>query len=215
MVTTHFFNRRLHSLLGVLPTGSFLLIHLTVNSYAMRGPEDYNKAAGFMESLPFLTVLEWVFIFLPLLYHAVYGLYVALQANYKNVTNYGYFRNVMFMLQRITGIITLLYVSWHIWQTRVQIGLGKEELNFSLMTEILENKLYLAIYIVSVVAAIFHFTNGMWQFLVSWGITIGPRAQRLSAYFWVAAFIVMSITAVYGLFAFIDPEYVKQAEALR
>ncbi|HWO95074.1 MAG TPA: succinate dehydrogenase, partial [Bacillus sp. (in: firmicutes)] len=34
-----FFNRRLHSLLGVIPVGIFLIQHLVVNHFATRGPE--------------------------------------------------------------------------------------------------------------------------------------------------------------------------------
>lgn len=209
-MTTHYFNRKLHSLMGAIPVGGFLLVHFTVNYYATRGPEAYNKAAEFMESLPFLTVLEWVFIFLPLLYHAVYGLYIAIQADFKNAADYGYFRNMMFMLQRITGIITLIFVGWHIWETRVQVGLGNEELNFFLMTDILSNNFKLAFYIIGVTAAIFHFCNGMWSFLVSWGITIGPRAQRISAYFWLSLFVIFTVFGIYVLFAFLDPQYVNQ-----
>ncbi len=207
MATSHFFNRRLHSLLGIIPVGAFLLVHLTVNYMATRGPESFNSAAHFMESLPYLAVLEWVLIFLPLLYHAIYGLYVAFQADYGNVTNYGYFRNFMFMLQRITGVITLIFLGWHIWETRVQMAFG-EELNFEMMTNILSNTGMMIFYIVGVVSAIFHFSNGMWSFLVSWGITIGPRSQRLSSYFWMLVFVLVSIIAVSALFAFVNPEYI-------
>lgn len=210
MATSHFFNRRLHSLLGIIPVGAFLLVHLTVNYMATRGPESFNRAGEFMESLPYLPVLEWGFIFLPLLYHAIYGLYVALQADYGNVTHYGFFRNVMFMLQRITGIITLIFVGWHIWETRLQMALGTKELNFEMMADILSNTGMMVFYIIGVVSAIFHFSNGMWSFLVSWGITIGPRSQRISSYVWMIVFVLVSIVGVSALFAFVNPEYVNQ-----
>ena len=200
MATSHFFNRRLHSLLGIIPVGVFLLIHLTVNYMATRGPEAFNEAAGFMASLPYLYVLEFAVIFLPLLYHAVYGLYVAFQAK-NNVGNYSYFRNVMFMIQRYTGIITLVFVGWHVWETRAQKFFG-EEVNFDMMSNILSNNFSMIFYIVGVVAAIFHFSNGMWSFLVSWGITIGPRAQRLSSIVWMVVFVLVSIVAISALFAF-------------
>ncbi|WP_399167980.1 succinate dehydrogenase cytochrome b558 subunit [Tepidibacillus sp. HK-1] len=208
MATTHYFNRKLHSLLGIIPVGVFLLIHLTVNYQATKGPEAFNSAAGFMESLPYLAVLEWVLIFLPLLYHAIYGLYVAFQAKH-NVNNYGYFRNVMFFLQRMTGIVTLIFVGWHVWETRVQMALGAE-LNYELMANILKNNWAFVFYLVGVISAVFHFANGMWSFLVSWGITIGPRAQRISSYVWMVVFVAVSIIAVSALFAFVNPVYVEQ-----
>jgi len=210
MGTTHYFNRKLHSLLGIIPVGVFLMIHLTVNYMATKGPESFNNAAGFMESLPYLAVLEWVLIFLPLLYHAIYGLYVAFQAKH-NVGNFGYFRNVMFMLQRYTGIITLIFVGWHVWQTRVQMALG-DELNFNMMVNILQNNWMMVFYLVGVISAIFHFANGMWSFLVSWGITIGPRSQRISTYVWMVVFVLVSIIAVSALLSFTNPEYISQAK---
>jgi len=75
-----FANRRLHSLLGVVPIGVFLIQHLTVNHFATRGEEAFNNAAHFMENLPFRYFLEIFVIFLPLLYHAIYGIYIAFTA---------------------------------------------------------------------------------------------------------------------------------------
>ena len=40
-----FFNRRLHSLLGVIPIGLFLVQHLVVNHFATEGEESFNNAA--------------------------------------------------------------------------------------------------------------------------------------------------------------------------
>ncbi|KPD01523.1 Succinate dehydrogenase cytochrome b558 subunit [Geobacillus sp. BCO2] len=53
-----FYYRRLHSLLGVIPVGVFLVQHLVVNHFATRGPEAFNRAAAFMENLPFRYFLE-------------------------------------------------------------------------------------------------------------------------------------------------------------
>ena len=208
MAVSHFFIRRLHSLLGVIPVSAFLFVHLTVNFQAVGGPEAFEEAVGLMESLPFLPVLEWVLIFLPLLFHAIYGLYVAFQADYSNVIRYGFFRNIVFILQRITGFITLIFVAWHVWETRVQMALGKE-LNFELMSDILSNTGMMIFYLVGVIAAIFHLSNGMWLFLITWGVTIGPRAQKISSYVWGVLFILLSIIAVSALFAFTNPEYVN------
>ncbi|MBD3843898.1 MAG: succinate dehydrogenase, partial [Campylobacterales bacterium] len=70
-----FLLRRLHSLLGVIPVGIFLIQHLVVNHFATKSPDAFNKAAHFMESLPFRYALEIFVIFLPILFHAIYGLY--------------------------------------------------------------------------------------------------------------------------------------------
>ncbi|KOP83654.1 succinate dehydrogenase cytochrome b558 subunit [Cytobacillus solani] len=196
-----FFNRRLHSLLGVIPIGLFLIQHLVVNHFATGGEESFNKAAGFMEHLPFRIILETFIIFLPILFHAIYGLYIAFTAK-NNASRFGFFRNWMFLLQRVTGVITLIFIVWHVWQTRVQAAFGAE-VNFQMMENILSNPFMLWFYIICVVSAIFHFANGLWSFCVSWGITISPRSQLISTYVTMGIFVALSIVGIRAIFAFV------------
>jgi succinate dehydrogenase / fumarate reductase cytochrome b subunit len=196
-----YLNRRLHSLLGVIPVGVFLIQHLVVNNFATRGEEAFNNAAHFMESLPFRIVLETFIIFLPLLYHAIYGIYIAFTAK-NNVSKFGYFRNWMFMLQRISGVVTLVFVSWHVWETRIAAAFGAD-VNFDMMASIFSNPFMIVFYIVGVVSTIFHFANGLWSFAVSWGITVTPRSQLISTYVTIALFLALSYVGVSTIFAFV------------
>ncbi len=196
-----FTNRRLHSLLGVIPVGVFLIQHLVVNHFATSGPDAFNAAAKFMENLPFRFVLETVIIFLPLLYHAIYGIYIAFTAR-NNVSNYSFFRNWMFLLQRISGIITLIFISWHVWETRIAAAFGAE-VNFDMMASILSSPFMLIFYVVGVISTIFHFANGLWSFAVSWGITITPRSQLISTYVTIGIFIALSVVGIRAIFAFV------------
>ncbi|WP_070121750.1 succinate dehydrogenase cytochrome b558 subunit [Bacillus marinisedimentorum] len=198
-----FFYRRLHSLLGVIPVGLFLVEHLFTNYFAVSGATAYNDAVKFLEELQFRYFLEIFFIFIPLLYHAVYGLYIAFQAK-NNVSRYGYFRNWMFMLQRVTGIITLIYITWHVWETRVQAAFGAE-VNFNMMVKILDNPFMFAFYIIGILSAVFHFANGLWSFAVTWGITQSPRSQQITTYVTMVIFVLVSYMGIRALFAFIDP----------
>ncbi|PLT32347.1 succinate dehydrogenase cytochrome b558 subunit [Bacillus sp. V5-8f] len=195
-----FANRRLHSLLGVIPVGVFLIQHLVVNSYGLRGEEAFNNAANFMGSLPFRLLLETVVIYLPLLFHAVYGIYIAFTAK-NNVGRYGYFRNWMFMLQRLTGIITLVFVVWHLWETRIQAALGTH-VDFQMMENILSNPFMLWFYIIGIVSTTFHFANGLWSFAVSWGLTVSPKSQRISTYVTLVIFVALSALGVSTILAF-------------
>ncbi len=113
-----FYWRRLHSLLGVVPIGIFLVQHLVINHFAVYGEESFNKAAGFMAGLPFVILLEIFVIYLPILYHAVLGVYIAFTAN-NNVARFGFFRNWMFKLQRLTGLITIVFIAWHVYGKHV------------------------------------------------------------------------------------------------
>jgi succinate dehydrogenase / fumarate reductase cytochrome b subunit len=196
-----FMYRKLHSLLGVIPVGLFLLVHLTVNYFATYGAERYNAAAHFMESLPFRYVLEAFFIFLPLLFHAIYGLYIAFQASHNTAT-YGYLRNWMFRLQRVSGVVTLIFLAWHVWETRIAAALGAT-VDYNLMAEIVSNPYVLVFYIVGIVSTTFHFANGLWSFFVSWGITVTPRSQLISTYVTFGVFIAITFIGVRAILAFV------------
>lgn len=209
MFKNSYFNRKLHSLLGVIPVGFFLIEHLLTNYSAFKGGH-----AGFLEhvewlhGLPLVLALEIFGIWIPLAYHAIYGLYVAYTAR-NNVTNYGYFRNQMFFLQRVTGVITFLFVAWHFFETRFQIAIGavaQEEIGIQ-MHHIASNPINFVLYCIGIVAAVFHFSNGMWSFLVSWGVTVGPKAQRVSTFVWMGVFVIMSVMFILALSAFVNPEF--------
>ncbi|PTX59334.1 succinate dehydrogenase subunit C [Melghirimyces profundicolus] len=198
-----FFHRRLHSLLGVIPVGFFLVEHLITNHEATKGAAAYVEQVEWIWGIPFLPVLEIFFIFLPLLYHGVYGLYIAFTAE-NNLSNFSTFRNIMFMLQRVTGVITLIFVTTHVWETRLKVALydyNAEQLT-SLTANLLSDPLTQVWYAIGIVAAVFHFSNGMWSFLVSWGVTVGPRAQRISSYVWAVVFVLVSYVGLRALFAF-------------
>ncbi|SDH34852.1 succinate dehydrogenase subunit C [Alteribacillus persepolensis] len=199
-----FMNRRLHSLLGVIPIGIFLIQHLTVNYFATRGAESFNAAAHFMESLPYRIFLEVFVIYLPILFHAIYGLYIVFQGK-SNTKRFGHFRNRMFLLQRITGVFLIIFIAWHVWETRVQAAMGAE-VNYDMMADILSSNFMLVFYIVGVLSATFHFSNGLWSFLVSWGITVTPRSQQIATYATVVLFIALSIVGMGALLAFINPD---------
>jgi succinate dehydrogenase / fumarate reductase cytochrome b subunit len=185
------------------------------NFLATISPERYQEQVAWLTGLPLVILLEIFFIWLPLLYHGVYGLYVAFQAR-NNITNYSFFRNQMFVWQRITGVLTFLFVVWHFAETRLQVALGnvpKEELG-ALIHQILSNPIALTLYIIGVIAASFHFCNGMWAFLVSWGITVGPKAQRISTYVWMIAFVIMSSMFIAALLAFTNQEFSGELSSL-
>ncbi len=215
-----FVNRRLHSLLGVIPVGFFLLEHLYTNYLASKGAEEFLGQVMWLWNLPFLLILEIFFIILPLLYHGIYGVYIAIQAK-SNPGQFSTFRNWMFTLQRITGVITLVFVLWHVWDTRIRVvGFGKEstlelakEMTVA-QAETIQNPIFFWVFIIGTVAAVFHLCNGMWAFLVSWGITVGPRAQRISTYVWMAVFVIVSIMGVQAALGFADDSFIQEVEKI-
>lgn len=177
----HFWLRRLHSLTGILPIGFFLLEHMFSNAFILRGPEAYNRQIEFLRSLPFVTFMEVTFIGLPILYHALYGIYVW-STGKANLAWYPYPKNFLYTLQRWTGLLAFLYIGYHVYHTRIVNALYGTEVSYARMQELLSVPGVFWFYVAGLAAVMFHFANGIWGFLVSWGITISQRSQRIAGF---------------------------------
>ena len=107
MFHTTFYLRRLHSLVGLLALGMVLFEHIFTNSMALGGAPALNGSLAVMELIPkpIFLMLEICGIAIPLLFHAIYGVYIALQAN-NNPGRFGYIRNWQFALQRSADFST-------------------------------------------------------------------------------------------------------------
>lgn len=204
-----YYARKIHSLLGVIPLSFFILEHLVTNFGAFEGGlAKFNDGVAFLNGLPLVFFMELFFIWLPLLYHGVFGLYIAYQSQ-PNTGSYNYERNWRFLLQRITGVITFMFVIWHVYETRVQVALGNvthEELG-GVIHAVVMNPVTFILYLIGVISTAFHFSNGIWSFLVSWGITVGPRAQRVSSVMCMGLFAIVSVLFILSLIAFRNVEF--------
>lgn len=196
----HFLLRRLHSLTGIVPIGGFLLFHFYENGAIFYGAEAYNEMSADARGIRYVELLEIFVVFLPLLYHAAYGLFIASYAR-NNTMSYNYSRNNLFMWQRVTGIIVLLFLLYHLWHFRFTQfwvgGANTESVMYSL--GYIPTFIF---YIVGVVASAFHLGNGIWTFLITWGITIGQRAQRISQIVTTSLSIVLSLIGIAIALAF-------------
>ncbi|TBL75991.1 succinate dehydrogenase [Paenibacillus thalictri] len=192
---------RLHSLAGIVPLGLFLFEHLYSNAVAMLGETAYNEQIGRLQSIPFLGLFELVCIALPLLYHAGYGIYIAFTGR-LNTRSYSYARNWMFVLQRVSGVVTLVFVLYHLWAFRFAQMLFGRTIDFGYVSGHLHHPPVLLFYAVGTLSAAFHFTNGLAAGLITWGITIRPQAQRVSARICFGLFIVLSVVWLATLLAF-------------
>jgi len=109
----HFLIRRLHSLMGLL-FGGYVTVHLLVNATGLN-PRDYQLNVDKIHSLePMLWLIEIVAIFIPLLVHALYGFYITWAGVKFNTTKYNYGGNYRYTLQRVAGMILLLFIAFHI-----------------------------------------------------------------------------------------------------
>src|SRR5918998_5370615 len=123
--------RKLHQLSGIVPLGAFLLEHLYTNSKAAhpeRGVADFNQAVADLQAIPYVLFIEITFIFIPLLYHAVYGLFITWETRPNNLS-YPYPRNWFYTIQRITGVILFFFILFHLLNFRFGLVPGLNEIS--------------------------------------------------------------------------------------
>ena len=198
--------RRIHSLTGIVPVGLFLLEHFFTNSAAMHGSEIYNSRVEFLLTLPFVLALEIGMIFLPLIFHAVYGIVIVFTGRANNIA-YGYGRNWNYLWQRISGFVLLAFISVHVfgtkgWVMQQTLPEGTHPDFFLRMQEILANPLMAIFYGLGIAAASYHFANGLWNFSITWGITVSQGAQRRFTLIWILLGLALFAVGIASLLSF-------------
>jgi succinate dehydrogenase / fumarate reductase, cytochrome b subunit len=194
--------RRLHSLSGVIPIGAFLLEHFISNAEAFKGPIAYGKQVEFLNSLPGVVFLELFFIWIPILYHGLYGIYIWYQGE-NNLAAYPWSGNWLYASQRWTGIIALIYIVQHTYYLRFTgVHLPTHPMEaFAKVQGEFQNPLMIAFYAIGIIAASWHFSYGLWLFAAKWGITTGENARRRFGYVCFAlalGLILIGAASMYG-----------------
>lgn len=160
----------------------------------------YDELAEFLESLPYLLAIEIPLIWAPILYHGLYGIYIHASGR-ENPLQYPYPNNAMYSLQRWSGIVTMIFIGWHFWQTRLANYLFGTPIDFRMMAEIFADPKWVVFYVVGLTAVSFHLGNGLRTFLLTWGVVVGDRARvtaaRVAAVFG-AIVLVVSLAAVWA-----------------
>jgi succinate dehydrogenase / fumarate reductase, cytochrome b subunit len=217
-----FLLRRLHSLSGIIPVGVFLFEHILIsNATATGGPAAYARQVRFLGGLPFVTVLELFGIWLPILFHSLYGFYIWWRGE-SNVTDYPWTGNWMYSAQRWTGIIAFAYILWHTWTMRfsgIDLHLFPGAAFGKVQAEVFHTGLFL-FYVAGLIAASWHFAYGIWLFCAKWGIITGQKAQKRLLVLCLAFFFVMTGAGLASLTAFrsrpqqpTDPDGARAVEA--
>ena len=202
--------RKLHQLTGIVPLGIFLLEHFYTNSKALSGAKEFEDAVAGLQSIPYILFVEIFGIFLPLIYHAVYGLFITFEMRPNNLA-YPYPRNWFYTIQRVTGVILFFFIFFHVLNFRFGLipGLNtisvahRPDLAYDIVAQEFAIPWVVAIYVVGIVSTVWHFANGLWLFAVDWGIVIGARAQRLTGYACIAFGVFLLAVGINAMFAFI------------
>jgi succinate dehydrogenase / fumarate reductase cytochrome b subunit len=205
-----FLLRKLHQLTGIVPLGLFFFVHMYTNSTALNGAKIFNEHVGTIHDMPYLLFIEVLGIFVPLIFHSVYGILISAEAK-PNVLNYGYARNWFYMFQRVTGIYLFFFLLFHILNFRFGLipGLnmvpvaGNSDKAFAIVSGEFHITWVMVIYILGVLATAWHLAYGFFLFAVDWGIVIGQRAQRLTLYACLGLALFLGVVGINAAFAFV------------
>lgn len=201
-----FILRRLHSLTGIIPLGIFLFEHFFTNSFAHQGPEAYNEKAHFLRNLPFITFLEWGGVFIPFAFHGFYGMYLIVKnkpmAAIAGTSQNNYLRNWLYVFQRLTGVVALGFIIFHLWTLRFS-GAAEPGVDvYALTVRSLQNPAVFWFYIIGVVGVVFHFANGLSTFCMTWGLTVGPTSQKLVGLGCVGMGVALTAAGIWAVLGF-------------
>ena len=208
----NYFWHKVHSLTGIVPVGFYMVQHLTLNSFSLAGAAKFNSVGLFFESLPqhLFYVLEIGMIWIPLLFHSIYGLFITNrgQQNYFT-TKYKWSQNRMYSLQRWTGIFIFFYLCYHVATTtayRMWTG-NHAVVQYAAWHEKLTSfgGLILILYMLGVITSAYHLAYGVWNFCIRWGITVTERAQHRIQKASAAIFILLTLLGWAALFGFVFP----------
>jgi succinate dehydrogenase cytochrome b subunit len=210
-----FFWRRLHSLTGIIPVGAFLVEHFISNAFATNGPHAYADQVKFLSGLPFVLFLEIFGIYIPLLYHSLYGFYIWWGGK-SNVSDYPWAGNFMYTAQRWTGAIAFVYMGWHTYTMRFS-GihlLTENQAAFHKVQMELQNPWAAAFYVIGIIAASWHFAYGLYLFAAKWGITVSNRSRRAFGAVCTAIAVLFIAVGMATLSAFFKPQWRNTPEKL-
>jgi succinate dehydrogenase / fumarate reductase, cytochrome b subunit len=220
--------RRLHSLSGVVPIGAYLTFHIYENMAAIKGPAAYDEMVNRVNAIlprPYFFGLEAGLILIPILFHALYGVYIA-GTGKPNVSRYAYGPNWAYWMQRVSGYVAFIYLIVHVGVLRYVVTFmgkhlarydgpspgGLDLVTYNDVAAHLGNPAHMwvqsplagdhifVIYVVGTVLTIYHFANGLNGFAWTWGLAVGRVAQRRVRLFAWALFVALSAVTLHILF---------------
>ena len=201
---SYFLKRRIHSLTGIFPVGLFLVYHLYLQLYLHSGAEAYNGIVNdFYDSPLAIWVLIFV-VYIPLFFHAFFGIRLIFES--KVQPSYTYFSHLLYWLQRISGVGVLLFTVAHVWNAQLgpwvagtwgthfeHLSSGFADPESGLITK--------SVYLLGTIGAVFHFSNGINTFCMTWGIALTPKSQLRVRILSILLFIILAVSALYALSA--------------
>ena len=214
--------RRIHSLLGIVPLGLYMVVHLTTNASLLNGTETFQRAVFLIHSPgKLLPLIEWGFILLPLVFHAVVGVWIA-RTGQSNDSQYRYANNRRYTWQRWTGFIALVYLFCHVLHLHgwfhaefwldvirpMQLAAFRPYNAASTLVSAMNGVggfFWAPFYLIGVLCCVYHLANGLWTAGITWGLWISPEAQRRATKVCAVAGLLLAVVSVSAWWAAVAP----------
>jgi succinate dehydrogenase / fumarate reductase, cytochrome b subunit len=185
---------RLFSLSGVVPLGAFLFLHLALNARSLSGDAAFARAVQALHAWPalVLALVEWVFIFVPLLGHSAIGLWmVVTRAPLRNPAPSS---RALRVAMRATGVGAAAFVVMHLIEVRFH-SVGARLDGPALLTVLVADLSSTwhgvpwrgAAYLVGTGCIAFHFAAGLWSWFGTTRPGQGGQARKWAG--WAAGAI--------------------------
>lgn len=202
-IARDFILARLGSFFAFAPLGAWVVVHLWHQLAAYRSPQAWEEAVeGHVNSAT--TVLVFVLVLLPLVWHTVWGIVRMLRSR-PAASNRG-FSNIRYIVQRLSAIGLLFFLGAHLYLAwfRPRFLQGRPEPFSDIASEMHFHGPTLAVYVLGVLGIAYHLANGLWSFLtMGWGVTVSKSGmawlERISLLFF---FVLLAIgwAAIYALY---------------
>lgn len=199
--TSFFWLKRLKVLIGVFPLSAYLVFYFFLLSFVFSGQSNFNEAMNFYYRLPLINLFESIVVAIPLLLYIMMGLVIAYRSS-ANIVSYPYFNNWIYFLQRVIGLVALLFVFFHVWSMRIAPAILHQNITYDLVKNYLNPSGIKIFYVIGTAAVIFYLSVDSRTALWTFGITQGRKSQfAASIISWLIA-IFMWVWALRILIAF-------------
>ncbi len=219
LIRHQFIIYRLFSLAGLIPIGAYVCVHLLTNASIVNGVSTFQDQVNRIHSLGVvLPLVEWTFIFIPILFHAAVG-WLIISGALPNTGAYPYASNIRYTMQRATGIIAFVFILFHVVQMHHWFGGPLKEIGgaqfdpehaASSVAAAIRPFWITVVYTVGMLAAVYHFANGLWSQGITWGLWTSPAAQQRAS--WISGIVGVGL-AVIGMSAIIGMHRVDIEQA--
>jgi succinate dehydrogenase / fumarate reductase, cytochrome b subunit len=205
-----------------------MVVHLLTNATVLNSVNLFQDMVYNIHSLGVvLPIVEWTFIFIPILFHAILGV-VIIRGGLPNHNSYRYTNNYRYTLQRATGMIAFAFILWHVfhmhgwfhfpaWLEMVE-SLGGAQFRpynaASTAGAALQGLVVQILYAVGILASVFHLANGIWTMGITWGVWVTPAAQKWANYAcggFGVGLAVIGLSALFGM-ATVDVDAARERE---